>query len=71
MKFYVTYRIEGTYTACVEAENHDEALKLAERRICDVDFGEAEDVAADPIYTEDQAGNRCWEAYEEDWGSYI
>ena len=59
--YYVTFKVESRFIAAVHAENIDTALKEAQGRFCDADFGEAEDIDGEPIIVEDQEGNFVWE----------
>ena len=61
MKYYVTHKIEARYIAEVEANNLEEALKKAEEKYYDADFGEAEDIDGKAIIIEDENGNYVWE----------
>lgn len=63
--FYVTYRVEGRYTAKVQASSLDEARKEAESSFYDADFGELEDIGDCDTYqinASDEEGNLIWEA---------
>jgi len=60
-KFYVTYKIEASYIAEVEAENLEEAKSKAESEYIDADFGKAEDIDGEAIIVEDENGNYVWE----------
>lgn len=60
-EFYVTYRIEGRFVACVLAKNLEEALSKAEDKYCEADFGVLADIEGEPIIVEDQDGNFVWE----------
>lgn len=44
MKYYVTYRIDARFVAEVEADNLEEAMKKAEYKYYDADFGKARDI---------------------------
>ncbi len=65
MKYYVTYRIEGRYTAEVEASSIEMAQKEAVTTYETADFGEVEDVGecgnTEQICVEDEEGNIVWE----------
>ena len=61
MKYYVTYRIDARYIAEVEADNLEEAMKIAESEYIDADFGVAEDIDSEAIIVEDENGNFVWE----------
>lgn len=64
-KYYVTYRIEGRYTAEVEASSLEEAREKAESEYENADFDELEDVGecggTEQISVEDEEGNIVWE----------
>lgn len=57
MTYYVTYAIDGRYTAEVEADSIEEAKKKAEEKYYDADFGDLECVDAYPVNCEDEDGN--------------
>ena len=59
--YYVTFKVESRFIAAVDAEDIDTALKEAQGRFSDADFGEAEAVDGEPIIVEDQEGNFVWE----------
>lgn len=61
MKHYVTYKIEARYIAEVEADNLEEAMKKAEYKYYDADFGKARDIDGEPIMVEDENGNYIFE----------
>lgn len=61
MKYYVGFRVDARYIAEVEADSLEEALSKAENDICDVDFGEAEDIDCDAIWVDDENANQIWE----------
>lgn len=61
MKYYVTHKLDARYIAEVEADSLDEALKKAECKYIDADFGAAEDIEAEPVVIEDENGNYVWE----------
>lgn len=67
MKFYVTYKVEARYTACVEANDLDEALELAEGEFLEADFGEAKEIEGETIYAEDEDNNWLWQSWEGKW----
>ena len=60
-EFYVTYRIDGRFVACVLAKNLKEALDKAEDTYSSADFGVLHDIEGTPIIVEDQDGNFVWE----------
>ena len=60
-EFYVTYRIDGRFVACVLAKNLKEALDKAEEKYCEAEFGVLTDIEGKPIIVEDQDGNFVWE----------
>ena len=62
MKYYVTYKIDARYVTEVEADNLEEAMKKAEDKYMDADFGVAEDINGKQIIVEDENGNYAWEA---------
>jgi phosphomannomutase len=57
MKYYVTYKIEARYVAEVEANSLEAAMKKAEYKYYDADFGVARDIDAEAIMVEDENGN--------------
>lgn len=57
MKYYVTYRIDATYTAEVEADDIEEAMEKAEQEYYDADFGVAENIEGECIVIDDEKGN--------------
>lgn len=59
--FYVTYKVESRYIASVEADSKETALKEAENKFQDADFGDAEDIEGEAIIIEDEDGNYVWE----------
>ena len=61
MKYYVTYRIEARYIAEVEANTLEEAMKKAEYKYYDADFGLARDIEGEAIIAEDENGNYVYE----------
>ena len=61
MKYYVTYKVEARYIAEVEAENIEEAIKTADAKYADADFGAAEDIDGEAIIVEDEKGDYVWE----------
>ena len=61
MKYYVTLKIEARYVVGVEADNVDDARDRAIDEYMDADFGEAQDIEAEPIVVEDDLGNYVWE----------
>lgn len=63
MKYYVTYQITAKYTAEVEADNLDEALKKANLKQNEEDFGVAEDVQGKIMYAESDS-NDFWHRSE-------
>ena len=63
MKYYVTYQITAKYTAEVEADNLDDALKKANLKQNEEDFGVAEDVQGKIMYAESDS-NDFWHRSE-------
>ena len=61
MKYYVTHKLDARYIAEVEANSVEEALKKAECKYIDADFGAAEDIDGEAIIVEDENGNFVWE----------
>lgn len=57
MKYYVTYQIIAEYTAEVEADNIDEALKKASVKQNEADFGAANNVQSKMVYMENENGD--------------
>ena len=62
MKYYVTYKIDARYTTEVEADNFKDALNNAVNNFVDADFGEAEDIEAEPIIVENE-NTIVWEKF--------
>lgn len=54
MKYYVTYRVDATYTVEVEAGDREEAMEKAEQEYCDADFGVAENIEGECIVIDDE-----------------
>jgi hypothetical protein len=61
MRYYVTYKVEARYIAEVEADSLEEAMKKAESKYYDADFGLARDIDGEAIMVEDENGNYVWE----------
>ena len=61
MNYYVKYKLEAYYEAEVEAENVEEARKLADEKFFDADFGDAVNIEGEDIYVENQDGDYVWE----------
>lgn len=61
MKYYVTYKIDARYVAAVEADSLEEAMKKAEYKYYDADFGEARDIDGEAIMVEDENENYIFE----------
>ena len=61
MKYYVKYAVKARYLAEVEADSLEAAMRLAEDKFFEANFGEAEDIDGDVIYVEDNDGNYVWE----------
>lgn len=59
--FYVSYKIDARFIAEVKARTVEEALKEAELRFQDANFGEAEDIQGNPVIVENEAGDYVWE----------
>ena len=59
--YYVTFKLDARYIAHVRAKNKEEALKKAEDKYINADFGEATDIDGEPIIVEDEKGNFVWE----------
>ena len=62
-EYYVTYKIEGRYTVGLNENIEDiqKAISKANDIVFETEFGELEVVNSDPIYVEDEKGNRVWE----------
>ena len=52
-KYWVTFKVDARYTAEVAASNYEEAIKKAEEKYLDADFGEIEVVSGEPVAVED------------------
>lgn len=61
MKYYVTYKIDARYIAEVEANSIEEAMKKAEYKYYDADFGVARDIDGEVIMIEDESENYVFE----------
>ena len=61
MTYYVTYKVEAQFVAPVDADSIEEAMKKAQGRFADADFGEAADIDGEPIIVEDENGDYLWE----------
>jgi hypothetical protein len=53
-KMWVTFKVDARYTAEVEADSIEEAIKKANSRFGDADFGEAHDIDGEAIIVEDE-----------------
>lgn len=61
-ELYVTFKVIGTCTVKVNAENVNEALKLADEEFMNVNLGEEMELQDSyPVYIEDNNWNRVWE----------
>ena len=59
--FFVLYKVEGYFEAGVGAETLEEAMKSAEGRFRDADFGEVFGIKGEAISVDDLDGNNLWE----------
>ena len=59
--YYVTFKIDGRFTAKVEAESVESAIEEATAEYQDADFGTLECIDAEAVYAEDQNGNFVFE----------
>lgn len=59
--YYVTFRVDARFVAPVDAGSVEEALKEAQTRFSDANFGEAEDIDGEPIVVENEDGDYLWE----------
>ena len=59
--YWVTFKMEARFECPVDAESIQEALKEAQWRFEDADFGEASDIDGEAITVEDERGNILWE----------
>lgn len=57
MTYYVTYAVDGRFTAEVEADSIEEAKAKAESKYYDADFGQLECIDSYPVNCEDEEGN--------------
>ena len=62
--FFVLYKVEGYFEAGVGAETLEEAMKSAEGRFRDADFGEVFGIKGEAISVDDLDGNNLWEKAE-------
>lgn len=61
MTYYVTFKIDARYVVAVDADNVQDALRDAQDRFSDADFGEAEWIDGEAIMAEDENGNYVFE----------
>ena len=59
--FFVLYKVEGYFEAGVGAETLEEAMKSAEGRFRDADFGEVFGIKGEAISVDDLDGKNLWE----------
>ena len=59
--FWVTFRLNARYVAEVAAETKEDALRAAQEKYIDADFGEASDIDGEAIVVEDENGTIVWE----------
>ena len=64
--YFVMHKINARFVSEVQAENIDEAIREAEAKFIDADFGDAEDIDAEAFRVEDEAGNYVWEKPKEE-----
>ena len=57
MTYYVTFKVEARFEASVDADSIEEALKHAQSRFADANFGETVDIDGEPIIIEDEDGD--------------
>lgn len=60
-EYFVTFRVDARFEATVRAFSTEEALREAQARFADADFGEATDIDGEAIIVEDEDGNFVWE----------
>ena len=60
MTYYVTIKVDGRYTAQVEADNIDEARKFGLKEFCTANLNEMEIVNGEDIIVEDE-NDIVWE----------
>ena len=60
-EYFVTFRVDARFEATVCAFSTEEALKEAQARFADADFGEATDIDGEVIIVEDEDGNYVFE----------
>lgn len=64
MTYYVTFAIDGRYTAEVDLPTNSTPQQIKEEaqlKYMDADFGELEDVDAEPVSITDPDDNFIWE----------
>lgn len=64
MRYYVTWKVEGRYTSCIDADSLEEAKEKAEEDFADANLNEMEDIwSCDTrqISVQDDGGNIIWE----------
>jgi len=59
--YYVTWKVEGRFTAEISANTVDEAIEKSRDKWCDADFGELEEIDGEPIVCQDNDGNYLFE----------
>ena len=67
MTYYVTYKIDARFTACVEADNVEEAKQKADDVFTDADFGDAHEVDGDKIIVENENRDCVWGFWRDGW----
>lgn len=62
MIYYVTFKVDGRYTATVEADNIDDAINLGRDEFAICDLNDMEVIEGSPVIVEDYGGNYLYEA---------
>ena len=57
MIYEVSVAVEGKVTVVVETDSFEEAKIIAYNEVCNIDFGELEDIDWKVVNAEDQDGN--------------
>ena len=56
MRYYVTFRVDATYTAMVVADSAERAVEFAEEKFAYNNLGELENIENEVIFIEDENG---------------
>ena len=61
MRYWVTYKVEGRYTAAVDADSAEKAIEKANEEYLDADFGLLHDIEGEAIIAQDENDDYVWE----------